>query len=228
MEVAEAVQRLALVQIEAEIAAVGTVDAAPAEAPRGRRDDPVARIDRATRMARLSLALEARLDEGEPARRARVRADEKAQREAEADARLRAWSAETDAEHDALAAREEAVFEVLEATLQASGMDGKTARERFGQITDRMNQAGGEWEYDYELRPVGAVIVRLAEDFGLTVDWSLWVDEDWAVEEAQTNAEGSPYAAGGAAWIATGGEDPAEDPPEEPVREPVPADGSSP
>ena len=58
-----------------------------------------------------------------------------------------------------------------------------------------------EWEYDYLRRPVGAVIARLCEDYDLEPDWSLWAGEAWAIEEAATNAEGSPYAEGGVAWV---------------------------
>ena len=50
LEISEAVQRLALARLEAEIAAVGAAgesEAVEAPAPASRQDDPVARIDRA-------------------------------------------------------------------------------------------------------------------------------------------------------------------------------------
>jgi hypothetical protein len=45
--------------------------------------------------------------------------------------------------------------------------------------------------------PIGASVARLCAELGLTPDWSLWEDEDWAIEEAETDAPGSPY---GRSW----------------------------
>ena len=230
LAVAEAVQRLALARLEAEIAAVGRADdgeAAEAAAPKGRGDDPVARSDRALRMVRLSLALEARLEADEPARRAGVRADEAAARQAAAEAKHRAIQAITTAEAEFLADREDMVVDVLTATLQTSGLGGQAVRDRRERLAERLNETAAEWEYDYTERAVGAVIAKLAEDLDITVDWSLWTDTAWAMEEAAANAEGSPYAAGGAAWVQAADAG-ANDPPDDGVRQPVPADGSSP
>jgi len=43
-------------------------------------------------------------------------------------------------------------------------------------------------------RPVSAVVAQVCADLGLTPEWSIWKDEDWAIEEAETLA-GSPFAA---------------------------------
>ena len=226
LEVAEAVQRRALAQMADE--AEGQ-DADDGEAAKGRRTDPVAAVERVARTVRLSLALAARLDGDEPVRRARARSDEAAEREAEAEARKRAREAREHAELVHAARREDMVFEVLEATLKAEGLDREDVHERAVEINERVaeSMSDREWEYDYVRRPVGAVIAKLCEDFGLEPDWSLWAEEAWAIEEAQTNAEGSPYAEGGAAWVSEGDEPPDEGG-EEPVGEPVPTDGSSP
>jgi hypothetical protein len=42
-------------------------------------------------------------------------------------------------------------------------------------------------------RPLGAIIAALCADLGVEVDWSLWADEDWAIEEARTKPPDSPY-----------------------------------
>ena len=225
LEVAEAAQRRALALMEREIAAAEAGEAAPAEeaGAKGRRDDPVAAVERAPRSVRLSLALAARLDGDEPVRKARARDEVSALREAQAEDRRRVEAAARAAEREAAAQREEAVFEVVEATLEASGMDAETLEERVAEIAERMRE--GEWEYDYVERPIGAVIAAICEDLDIKPDWLAWADTDWAIEEAATAAPGSPYALGGAAWgeaAATNG------PAEEPVREPVAADGSSP
>jgi hypothetical protein len=228
LEVAEAVQRRALAQLADEAAGEDANDGegATCEAPRGRRVDPVAAVERVARTVRLSLALAARLDSDEPVRRARVRSNAAAERDAEAEARKRAREAEQAAERARERLREDKVLEVLETTLKASGLDGGEVCEHVVEIEDRMAEALSEreWEYDYLRRPVGAVIARLCEDYGLEPDWSLWAAEAWAVEEAATNAEGSPYAAGGAAYVERAASEPADAPPEEAVR----ADGSSP
>ncbi len=200
LEVAEAVQRRALAQLAD--AAAGE-DADDGEGAKGRRTDPVAAVERVARTVRLSLALAARLDSDEPVRRARVRSDAAAERDVEAEARKRAREAEQAAERARERLREDKVLEVLEATLKASGLDGGEVCERVVEIEDRMAEALSEreWEYDYLRRPVGAVIARLCEDYDLEPDWSLWAGEAWAIEEAATNAEGSPYAEGGVAWV---------------------------
>jgi hypothetical protein len=42
-------------------------------------------------------------------------------------------------------------------------------------------------------RPLGAIIAAICADLGVAVDWSLWADEDWAIEEARTKPPDSPY-----------------------------------
>src|SRR5471030_540290 len=81
MVLAEAVHRRALAQVERDIEAAESGEAVSAEdaPPKGRRDDPLAAVDRIARTVRLSLALAARLDGDEPVRRTRARADAKDQ-----------------------------------------------------------------------------------------------------------------------------------------------------
>ena len=199
MELAEAVQRRALAQVEREIAAAEAGEAAPAEdAPfekagsKGRREDPLASVDRVSRMVRLSLALAARLDEGEPVRRDRMRAEALAQREADAEARSRALQAQQEAAGRVLAAREDTVIAAVAQALVAEGEEA--GEERLMEIYERLRE--GEWEYDLTERPNGAVIAQFCADYEIEPDWSVWALEAWAVEEAATNAPGSPYAAG--------------------------------
>jgi hypothetical protein len=42
-------------------------------------------------------------------------------------------------------------------------------------------------------RPLGAIIAGICKDLGVEVEWSLWADEDWAIEEARTKPPDSPY-----------------------------------
>ncbi len=227
LEVAEAVQQLALAQLRRQTEAAESADA---PAPTGRAPDPMAAVERAGRSVRLSLALAARLDGDEPVRKARARDEAAALREAQAEDRRRAEAAAQQAERLEAAQREADVFEVVEATLKATlkanGLDAETLEARVVEINERM----WEWEreYDYLERPIGAVIATICEDFDIKPDWSLWADQDWAIAEARTAAPGSPYAPGGAARVTAGGAAAQAGPAEERVCEPVAADGSSP
>ena len=222
LELAEAAQRLALARMEREIAAAEAGAADEAEAPASRRSDPMVAAERMARMVRLSLALAARLDSDEPVRRARMRSDAAAGREAEKDARRRAmedrWAAAA-AEKDRL---REIVVEVAAQALEQIGAEEDEILERVEEFHERLHE--GEREYDVCERSIGAVVASLCAAMEIEPDWSAWAEEDWAIEEAQTNARGSPYAKGGAAWAIRGD----DEPPEEPLSELVAADGSSP
>jgi len=195
LELAEAAQRLALARMERQIAAAEAGEVEAAETPASRRSDPVADAERMARMVRLSLALAARLDGDEPARRARARAEAKDRREAEKDAQWQAIGARESARIDEMERREDIIAEVMTGALTADGADRETIDERIHEAFERLSE--GEWEYDLLDRPVGALAAQLCRDIGLEPDWSVWADTDWAVEEAATNAPGSPYARGG-------------------------------
>ena len=226
LEIAEAVQRLAMARIERDIAAAEAGEAAPADdaGAKGRRDDPVAAVERAGRAVRLSLALAARLDSDEPVRRARVRSDTAAERQAMAEARDRERQADSAAAWDETFQLQDKAIEVVTQGLLRAGLDEVELHERTDEARERLGE--DEWEFDLDERHFGAVIASLFEALEFKPDWSIWASEPWAVEEAQINALGSPYATGGAAWVAREG---GEDPPDQAVnREPVAADGSSP
>jgi hypothetical protein len=45
---------------------------------------------------------------------------------------------------------------------------------------------------DFADRPIGELVARICRDLGVAPDWSLWEDEDWAVEEAVRRGAASP------------------------------------
>jgi hypothetical protein len=49
---------------------------------------------------------------------------------------------------------------------------------------------------DFAALPVSKLVAEICGTLGIAVDWSLWEDEDWAVEEWREGVAGSPYAAG--------------------------------
>jgi len=219
LAVAEAVQARAMAQLERDAAA--DADGAPeaaAETGSGRRFDPVAAVERVGRMVRLSLALEARLDEGEPLRRARLRDDAKAQREADKAAEFQAMLAER-AEDER---RQAIVVDAAVLALEQDGADEAEVLERIDEITERLHE--GEREFDVRIHPIGAVLAQLFAAIEIDPDWSLWAEEDWAIEEAATNAKGSPYAAG---YKPPAARPRAADAPETPAPEPADAGGAS-
>jgi hypothetical protein len=60
-------------------------------------------------------------------------------------------------------------------------------------------------------------VQRQAHERAVTPDWSLWEDEDWAIEEAAAQPRGSPYATRDPD---PGSGDPGGDPPDTPPPEP--------
>ncbi|MDB5435710.1 MAG: hypothetical protein JWR47_1967, partial [Phenylobacterium sp.] len=54
------------------------------------------------------------------------------------------------------------------------------AENLFYDLTERL-----ETDYDdddFADRPIGELVARICRDLGVTPDWSLWQDEDWAIE----------------------------------------------
>ena len=148
---------------------------------RGDRSRAYARLTRAIRLTQM---LENRIAEGESFRLVQV-AETRA-KTARA-ARAAAESAWTEARNDA-------VLQVVERTLEADGQDDETILERLGETREKLCD---EEDFDITELPVGLVIARICAEFGVEPDWSLWADEAWAVEEAQDKPRGSPYARGG-------------------------------
>ena len=69
---------------------------------------------------------------------------------------------------------------------------------------------------DFADRPIGELVARICRDLGVTPDWSLWEDEDWAIEEAAARPRGSPYAARDPHPDEPGSDDPPDKPPPKP------------
>ena len=143
-------------------------------------------------MVRLSLALAARLDEGEPARRARLRSDETAERQAQKEAQSRAADEGWDAWAAERQRRRDLVVEVAAQAMEQVGADEDEVLTRIEECFERLRE--GERDFDVTVRSIGAVVAKLCEAMGFEPDWSVWAGEEWAVEEAETNAWGSPYA----------------------------------
>ena len=141
-------------------------------------------FDRISRSIRQNIILATRIEEGRLTRltalaseraQARVRDAERAVVAAKAQAR----------------ARRERVEQLIIEPIERLEDDPRRRGRLHGRISDALRL---EPRYHKPDQSVGALLAQLCKDFGLTPDWSAWADQDWAVEEARTNAPGSPYA----------------------------------
>jgi len=165
-------------------------------------------LNRVTRAVRLTMTLEARV---RAARRARLLGLETER------AQVAARAAEAEAKR--VDARARLVCQAVEDTVKldilrrngedASALDGE-AIEYDEPEEDEIDEAiwaaerlllKGKAYAGFADRPVSAVVAQVCADLGLTPDWSVWADEDWAIEEAEA-LPGSPFA--GPAPLETG------------------------
>ena len=171
--------------------------------------DPTLKLSRVSRCIRLTMALEMKTCEALRARQAGFAVECEERRKARADqVRL--------AEDARLLRREQTVHEVMDEIIRAEHPD-REDREAVEEECYALLNDDEDYE-DMLYRPIGETIARLCKDLDLTPDWSQWADEDWAIEEAETQAEGSPYAAGAPAegcedGAPTVGPDPQHPPP---------------
>jgi hypothetical protein len=74
----------------------------------------------------------------------------------------------------------------------AAEADGPEAARLLADLEERLDDAeAGE---DFADRPLGELVAGICRDLGVTPDWNLWRNEDWAMDEARANTPGSPYA----------------------------------
>ena len=139
-----------------------------AEAPEACAGDLVLKFARIARAVRQTLALEARI-EGELAAWAR---EDAAQRAARLERETRAR----------LAGRKTAIRCAVEQAIEAEADD----HEREGLCDHLEERLQDREDTDVLDRPVGELVARICRDIGVTPNWSLWEDEDWAIAEGVT------------------------------------------
>ena len=184
-------------QLQAEYESSAPVRGAPgdraAEAAAARRRDVSLAFSRIGRTVSLCLALGQRMDHPEAAAKARGgRAVKAPEHEPELKA-ARADDARRDA-HIRGVILSATVREVVEQTIE-DAVGGDLGGERALRLL-----AGLDAELDGAValeqigqRPLGETIALICEALGVTPDWELWEDEDWAQAEAREDAPGSPY-----------------------------------
>jgi hypothetical protein len=145
-----------------------------AEAPEAAAGDLALKFARIARAVRQTLALEARI-EGELAARAR---EDAAQRAARLERETRAR----------LAGRKTAIRCAVEQAIEAEA-DDHEFEALFDHLEERLQDRE---DTDFLDRPVGELVARICRDLGVTANWSLWEDEDWAIAEGVTARPAGP------------------------------------
>ena len=177
-----------------------------------------ARVARAVRQTwalhdRFDRERQARADESEAQRAARVTADFEKRKRARADMNLRAAIS--------MVTVREAIETVLDARVDAEAGEDDAVPDEIHALYDALDErlTDPKDKDDFADLPISELIARVCKDLGMVPDWNLWADEDWADEEAEARTPGSPYAAPfyEAGWKEpAGGETPGqleEDPP---------------
>ena len=154
-----------------------------------------------SRGVRMTVMLESKLLKERRLRREGLEAAHEAKLAALREARLaRERAEENRQEKERILKRETAIDEAVKDMIRAERPEGYE-RER---LFDRLK---GMWKIDWddyssfyidnceEDAPISEQIATFCKALGLTPDWDLWKDNDWAIEEAEDGAEGSPYAA---------------------------------
>ena len=209
MALAEAAHEVELLQLRAQARALADAEAAA----QARDTDPEAEAtvapaplppalagrgfcgqayDRITRSVRLTIALEQRLMAGEmaaatPARSPTASVPIDPQMDPAQLAKVRARMA-------LLAARAGAVMTVVKASLVAAGRPREVVEALSREITEQLVD---HERFEVFNHPISVTIARLCEALDATPDWTLWAAEPWAVEEAEKQMPGSPYADAG-------------------------------
>ena len=177
-----------------------------------------ARIARAVRQTwalhdRFDRERQARADECEAIRAARVTADIEKKASARANMSLRGAISMTTVR--------EAIETVLDARVDAETGEDDPVPDEIHDLYEALDErlTDPKDKDDFADLPISQLIARVCKDLGMVPDWNLWAEEEWAVEEAEARMAGSPYAPPHyeAAWPegvgGSGSGDAEEDPP---------------
>jgi len=149
--------------------------------------DPTLKLSRVSRCMRLTMALEMKTCEALRLRKAGFAVECEGRRRARADRARHAVEAKE-------IMREQTLFDVMHDAIRAENPDRKDREAVETEMYELLNE-DEDYEDIHDL-PIGEAVARLCKALNLTPDWNRWAAEDWAIEEAETGAEGSPYAVG--------------------------------
>jgi hypothetical protein len=131
-------------------------------------------FSRIARAVRQTLALETRIAQEQAARDEQRLAEETRRNR---DAVLRRGRA-----------RKNTVHEAVEQAVMAEA-EGDELENLLSELDECLED---EDELDFADRPIGEQVARICRGLDIEPDWSLWKDEDWAIDEAAANAAEAP------------------------------------
>jgi hypothetical protein len=140
---------------------------------------------RVSRAVRLTIALEARLADAQA-----LRAETLAARAAEARA---AVARAREERLEQTAGQVQDAVEMAIAAQTAERDDGGYESERLSEALSEHLEDRREIE-SFAETPVSLSVAKVCRALGVAVDWDLWRNEDWAIEEWRAATPGSPYA----------------------------------
>jgi len=187
-EMSLAMARTVSKQVEAKVAAVAGDD------PGAEVDVAIGRLSMAFthlgRSVRQSYSLEGRIAE---VRRRRMAGVEIVR--AEAAARIAERKAHEDCGRMINAAF---AHDILDEMIEAEHEDEATIVRLHDEAYALLVEAKDE--EDFNERATGELVATIAQAIGLNPDWTQWEDEEWAEEDREERAWGSPYGRGFKAW----------------------------
>ena len=82
--------------------------------------------------------------------------------------------------------------------IEADVLEGGGSDYEIEQLLEDLDERLDEGAYDAALTeaPVAELVARICADFGVTPDWSLWEDQDWAIAHVKAQAAGDNGAEG--------------------------------
>jgi hypothetical protein len=136
------------------------------------RSDPGLSFARIARAVRQTVALEARLDEDAQTRDKRIAAGRAVHEARLAESVRRAGSS-----------RKLKAAMAVERAVEGLGDTDEDGEPLHPELYEWL--ADSRDDERFADRPVGEIVMEICRDLGLTPDWSLWADEDWAAELPQ-------------------------------------------
>ena len=89
-----------------------------------------------------------------------------------------------------IAIKKMTIVGVIREVLEADGQDAEVIEDVGRVLGERLL----DWDAgDLNHLPIGRMVARYLHQIRKSPDWSLFKDRDWAIEEARTNARGSPF-----------------------------------
>jgi len=173
-----------------------TDDAAPIDS--GEVGAAFAKISRGVRM---TVMLESKLLKERRLRRDGLEAAHEAKLQAMREARWAKELAEAEAEErERIVKRESAIDEAVKDVIRAERPEGYERERLFERLKACWTIDWSDYSSVYidnggEDVPISKQIAAFCKALGLTPDWNRWKDSFWAIEEAEEEAPGSPYAA---------------------------------